>query len=255
MNRLVSYLPAAAFAIAILGACAEEQPKMVIPVAGAVTAQDIQARRTEAVAKMKAAAPSLSDRAVQAFLDVPRENFIIKTAFHRAYEDRPLPIGNGAYTLRLSEIAFLLAQLDIRENDAILEVGTGTGYLTAILAKLGKSVYSLENNEYLRDYAYDYFRNSAQKSVHVKGKNGLKNWQSIDGDEDGAIRYTFDVIVITAAIREIPGIILRQLNPDARLAVPLIGENRTEWVVYHWKDGALVEAARCNAMVDEARYE
>ena len=241
--------------LAVLAACAEEQPKMVIPVAGAISAQDRQSQKAKAVAQMKAAAPDISERVIQAFLDVPREDFIVRTAFHRAYENKPLPIGNGEFTLKLTEIAILLSQIDIQASDSILEVGSGTGYLTAILAKLGKSVYSLESNEYLRDYAYDYFRNISQKNVHIKGKNGLKNWQSLDGDEDASLRYTFDVILITAAVREIPDIILRQLNPNARLAVPLINGKDTEWVIYRWINHTLVESSRHKAIVAEARYE
>ena len=228
---------------------------MVVPVVQAANAPELQHQKHEAIASLKRSFPGLSPASVEALLDVPRQDFIVKTAMHRAYEDKPLPIGNGSYTLRLSEIGFLLSELDIQSTDTVLEVGTGTGYLTAILAKLANSVYSLENNEYLRDYAYDYFRSISQKNVHIKGKNGLRNWQAFDEEEaeEEELRYTFDVILITAAISEIPEIILRQLNPGARLAVPMVGENSTEWVVYHWNDQKLEEKSRFRALVELAK--
>ncbi len=150
---------------------------------------------------------------LEAMLTVPRHLFVEEALASRAYEDTALPIGFGQtisqpYTVaRMSELA-----LSGRRPHKVLEVGTGSGYQTAVLARLAESVYTVERIEALQKRArfllYDL------KIYNVKYEHSDGGW--------GWDRYApYDAIVVTAAAREVPEALLRQLAQGGVMVIPI----------------------------------
>lgn len=210
----------------LLASCAQESQTILVPVYDAK--MDLSAQKQKCISSLIQSFPELGQREIQALREIPREQFIAKSALHRAYEDRPLPIGNGQTTLKLSEVAFLLSELKIQPEDIVFEVGTGTGYFTAILSRLAKTIYTVEINEFLRDLAYAYFHDNDIENVVIRVKtslnNGLKGWYQKN--------ILFDVVIISASIEEIPKDIIDQLKSGARVAAPIRQKGQTQWIVY-----------------------
>lgn len=147
-----------------------------------------------------------------AFSKVERQRFVPKGAKENAYSDFPLPIGNGQ-TISQPYIAALMTQcLGLRGNEKVLEIGTGSGYQTAILAELGHEVYSIERFEALAKNAENILRETGYTNVHIKVGDGTLGWP-----EAGP----FDRIIVTAAASCIPEPLTEQLQDGGKLVMPL----------------------------------
>ncbi len=221
----------------VAAACAEEKPKIIVPVVGQQM-DDIQQSRTKSIQAIREEFPNISQTALDALESVPRVLFVADLARHRAYEDQMLPIGSEQVTLKLSDIAWLITNLQITPTDIVYEVGTGTGYMTALLARICKFVYTSEINEYLAENARQSLERLKVENYKLRqGKDGLKGWP---------LRAPFDVVIITAAVSEFPTEIITQLNPGARIGVPIVdSETRMHWRLYKLDEqGELVEYAK-----------
>lgn len=218
--------------------CTPQTPQIVVPVVGKQMA-DYQASRENRIEQLKRDFPTLPQTALDAFTTIPRPLFVADLARHRAYEDQMLPIGSEQATLRLSDIAWLITTLKIQPSDTILEIGTGTGYMTAILARTGKFVYTIELNEYLAENAQTTLARLKVENVRFRTHDGLEGWKN---------KAPFDVIIYTAAVQPnainegdppeklLPPDIVSQLNPGGRIAIPLIeSANKTPWKVYAYQ--------------------
>ena len=222
----------------LLLSCTPQTPQIVVPVVGKQMA-DYQASRENRIEQLKRDFPALPQTALDAFATIPRPLFVADLARHRAYEDQMLPIGSEQATLRLSDIAWLITTLKIQPSDTILEIGTGTGYMTAILARTGKFVYTIELNEYLAENAQTTLARLKVENVRFRTHDGLDGWKN---------KAPFDVIIYTAAVQPnainegdppeklLPPAIVSQLNPGGRIAIPLIeSANKTPWKVYAYQ--------------------
>ena len=218
-----------------LTSCNKEKPQIVVPVVGKQMA-DYQVSRENRIAQLQTEFPDLPQTTIEAFSSIPRPMFVADLARHRAYEDQMLPIGSEQATLRLSDIAWLITAMHIQSTDTVLEIGTGTGYMTAILARTAKFVYTVEINEYLSENAQTALERFKVTNVKFRTHDGLDGWKA---------RAPFDIIIYTAAISPrvhdedappealLPEAILSQLSPGGRIAVPFIeSPNRTPWHVY-----------------------
>jgi protein-L-isoaspartate(D-aspartate) O-methyltransferase len=150
---------------------------------------------------------------LRAIQEVPRHELVPRAQRHAAYENRPLPIGKGQ-TISQPYIVALMTQLaQIEADDRVLEVGTGSGYQAAILAKLAAEVYTIEIVEALGERARaDLTRLGLASNVHFRIGNGYRGWP------DAA---PFDAIVVTAAPVEVPAPLKEQLAVGGRLVVPV----------------------------------
>jgi len=221
----------------VAAACAEEKPQIVVPVVGQQMG-DIQQSRANRIQAIREEFPNISQSAIDAFESIPRALFVADLARHRAYEDQMLPIGSQQVTLKLSDIAWLITNLQIAPTDIVYEVGTGTGYMTALLARISKFVYTSEINEYLAENARQSLERLKIENFKLRqGKDGLKGWP---------LRAPFDVVILTASVTEFPQDIISQLNPGARIAVPLAdSETRMHWRLYKLDEqGELTEYAK-----------
>ena len=160
----------------------------------------------------------LTDLKVEsAMKTIPRHKFVPKSLENRAYENGPLPIMKGQTISQPSVVARMTEWLDVREGQKILEIGSGSGWQSAIIAKLvgnGK-IYTVERHKKLANFAKENLE-----------KSGIKNVKIIHGD--GRLGFSeespFDRIIITAACTEVPKELLDQLAMEGLLIAP-VGEN------------------------------
>ncbi len=144
--------------------------------------------------------------------EVPRHRFIPTGVRHRAYEDSPLPIGNGQTISQPMIHARYLELLHLTGNEKVLEIGTGSGYQTALLARMAAQVFSIERIAPLLDRARD-----------VLGEIGVRNVSFLLGDGTlGWRQYApFDAILVSAAAPTVPPAYTEQLAEGGRLVIPL----------------------------------
>jgi protein-L-isoaspartate(D-aspartate) O-methyltransferase len=156
----------------------------------------------------------LSDRVMDAMGGVAREEFVLPEYRHLAYRNTPLPIEAGQTILQPLIVALMTELLDPQPGDVILEVGTGSGYQAAVLAKLVKHVYSVEIVEELAISAAAVLQRLGYANVTVRAGDGYAGWPE---------HAPFDGIIVTAAAEHLPSPLLQQLKPGSKLVIP-VGE-------------------------------
>lgn len=164
--------------------------------------------KEELIKKLKS--QGFSSKIVSAFEKIRREDFISKELKKYAYEDEPLPIGYGATISQPYTIAFMLNLLELKDRLKILEVGSGSGYVLALMNELSKNseIYGIERIEELVEKS----RKILKKNIHVihnDGYFGLKE------------KAPFDRILVSASADEIPKNLIEQLNNDGILVCPI----------------------------------
>jgi protein-L-isoaspartate(D-aspartate) O-methyltransferase len=161
-------------------------------------------------------------RVLEAMGAIERELFVPEKLRSRAYEDRPLPIGEGQTISQPYMVAFMTEQLHLKGTERLLEIGTGSGYQTAVLGKLAAEVYSIEIIPKLSERAQALLRQLGFDNVHLKVGDGFFGWQ-----EHGP----FDAILVTASAPKIPEALWRQLREGGQLIMPLGGERQGQVLV------------------------
>jgi protein-L-isoaspartate(D-aspartate) O-methyltransferase len=161
----------------------------------------------------------VDERVLDVIRELPRHIFIDEALAHRAYEDTALPIGYGQ-TISQPYIVALMTQTLLNEpRERILEIGTGSGYQAAVLAKLVKRVFTVERVQPLIDRAEARFRALRIRNVRVKYDDGHVGWQE---------QAPFDGIIVTAAARTVPTALVEQLVVGGRMVIPVGGEDTQE---------------------------
>ena len=169
----------------------------------------------------------ISDPLVLAAMEqTPRHEFVENALRHRAYEDNPLPIGEGQTISQPYMIALMAEALKLAEGEKVLEVGTGSGYLTAVLAAQGVRVCSVEMSSRLAARARATLQRLGYDAVSVHVGDGTLGWQP---------EAPFDAIVIGAAAPCLPRPLLAQLRLGGRLVVPM-GEEDLQTLVRIWRE-------------------
>jgi protein-L-isoaspartate(D-aspartate) O-methyltransferase len=179
-------------------------------------------------------------KVLEVMASIPRERFVSGVDTARAYDDRALPIDAGQTISQPYMVARMSELLMLEPGDRILEIGTGSGYQAAVLARLGAQVTSIERHEQLAAGARDRLAAAGILNVELRVGDGSR------GLADGA---PWDGIIVTAAAPGIPDELREQLAIGARLVIPvgthdqqelLVVERRspTEW--HEWSDGAVV---------------
>jgi protein-L-isoaspartate(D-aspartate) O-methyltransferase len=159
----------------------------------------------------------ICDRAVlEAMGSTPRHLFVDEALASRAYEDTALPIGYGQ-TISQPYIVARMTELVVENAPAkVLEVGTGSGYQAAVLARLVERVYSTERIEPLATQARQRFRRLGYRNIRVQHSDGSWGWPQFQ---------PFDAVIVTAGAEEIPTALLEQLAVGGRLVMPLGGHS------------------------------
>lgn len=153
-------------------------------------------------------------RIIAAFSKVPRHNFIGEEFWAGAYEDHPLPIGANQTISQPYMAALMVQSLGLRGNERILEIGTGSGYQTAILAELCAEVYSIERIRELADHAKENLDKIGYRNIKIKCADGAQGWKEF---------APFDGIIVSAASLNVPQELIAQLNINGRLVIPIGG--------------------------------
>jgi len=172
-------------------------------------------------------------RVLDRIRNVPRHLFMDEALASRAYEDTALPIGFGQTISQPYVVARMTeALLTAGETRKVLEIGTGCGYQTAVLARLARVVHSVELNLHLHDRARVILNSMGVNNVHLRCADGSDGWPE---------EAPFDVVMVTAAMPGIALPLLHQLTPHGRLIAP-IGEDELQTLVRishktgHWSE-------------------
>ena len=154
---------------------------------------------------------ALGRRVLDAMARLPRHEFVPLELQPFAYADSPLPIGCGKTISQPYIVAVMTDLLDIGPTDTVLEVGTGLGYQTAVLAELASRVYSVELIEELAAQARHRLYRLGHRNAEVRIGNGCTGWPE---------HAPFDKVIVTAAPELIPRALIDQLKPGGRMVLP-----------------------------------
>ena len=164
---------------------------------------------------------------------VPRHLFVPESVRHRAYDDTALPIGSGQTISQPYVQARYLELIGLTGREKVLEIGTGSGYQTALLALLASMVFSVERVPHLAQSARTALANSAIRNVTVLVGDGTLGWRPF---------APFDAILVSAASPEIPGPLVEQLALGGRMVIPL-GDRASQTLTLVERNGDGVRAS------------
>jgi protein-L-isoaspartate(D-aspartate) O-methyltransferase len=151
-------------------------------------------------------------RVLEAMSKVPRHEFVPETLRQDAYEDYPLPIGEGQTISQPYIVAAMLQHLALQATERVLEIGTGSGYVTALLSLLCAKVYSVERHAQLAISAESTLHRLGYRNVKIRVGDGSQGWPEYD---------PFDAILVSAATHEMPPSLFAQLREGGRMMVPV----------------------------------
>jgi protein-L-isoaspartate(D-aspartate) O-methyltransferase len=160
-------------------------------------------------------ARGISDqRVLDAMTRVPRHEFVPERYRDQAYEDHPLPIGEDQTISQPYIVVVMLQALKLSSTDNVLEIGTGSGYVTALLAQLTAQVTSMERHPVLADAAREVLDNMGYKNVRVVAGDGTRGFPEA---------APYDAILVSAAAAELPSALVSQLAEGGRMIIPIGG--------------------------------
>jgi protein-L-isoaspartate(D-aspartate) O-methyltransferase len=160
---------------------------------------------------------ALSSCVLDAVSNVPRHEFVPEFLRRYAYENRPLPIGQGQTISQPYIVGIMTELLEVNKESVVLEVGTGSGYQAAILAHCAKQVYTIEIIPELAEESGARLKGLGYGNVEVRIGDGFYGWTE---------HAPYDAIIVTAAAVEIPQPLIEQLKPGGKMIIP-VGQPRT----------------------------
>jgi protein-L-isoaspartate(D-aspartate) O-methyltransferase len=160
-------------------------------------------------------------RVLEAMRSVPRHRFVPADLARFAYQDRPLAIGRGQTISQPYIVAYMSELLAAAPHHRVLEIGTGSGYQAAVLAKLAKEIYTIEIVPELARKAAETLKELEFTNVHVREGDGYAGWPE---------HAPFDRIIVTAAPEKIPQPLIDQLAAGGRLVIPVGEQHDTQWM-------------------------
>jgi protein-L-isoaspartate(D-aspartate) O-methyltransferase len=200
-----------------------------------ISTSEFAAERQEMVEEQLKPRGIHDERVLAAMAKVPREAFIPENLRNKSYWDNALLIGHDQTISQPFIVAFMTEQLRPQPTDRVLEIGTGTGYQTAILAELVKEVYTIEIIEPLAKDASARLARLGYNNAHVKIGDGYQGWPEV---------APFDAIVVTCAPDKVPEPLAQQLKEGGRMIIP-VGSGMMDQQLYllEKKDGELAQRA------------
>jgi protein-L-isoaspartate(D-aspartate) O-methyltransferase len=151
-------------------------------------------------------------RVLEAMAKIPRHSFVSPEYQAAAYEDRPLPIGEGQTISQPYMVAVMTQSLELTGGERVLEIGTGSGYQTATLAELAKTIFTVERIQVLIQRAQKVLQNLGYENIFFLHGDGTKGWPE---------NSPFEGIIVTAGAPEVPQMLTSQLADGGRLVIPV----------------------------------
>lgn len=180
-------------------------------------AAEAYARERERMVTRQIANRGVRDPAVLAAMRaVPRELFVPEAYRASAYDDTPLPIPADQTISQPYVVAYMIAALDLKPADRVLEIGTGSGYAAALLSRIVREVYTVERHRVLADYARERLAEAGYLNVHVRHGDGTRGWPE---------HAPYDGIIVAAGGPTVPLSLQKQLAVGGRLIMP-VGRSR-----------------------------
>jgi protein-L-isoaspartate(D-aspartate) O-methyltransferase len=174
-------------------------------------------------------------RVLDAMRRVPRHLFVPAGSRGSAYEDHPIAIGHKQTISQPYMVAFMTDALELRGNEKVLEIGTGSGYQTAILAELGREVYTVERIPELAAAARETLLSLGYRNVSLRTGDGCEGWPE---------HAPFDRILVAAAAPTVPEALRAQLADNGVMVIPVGDWRRTQEIVVARRTGASVAIER-----------
>ncbi len=179
------------------------------------------------------------DSVLFAFRKVERHLFVPEEFLESAYGDHPLPIGNGQTISQPFIVALMTESLGLKGAEKVLEIGTGSGYQTAILAELTKKVYSIERVPALAEKAKELLSKLGYKNIEIETKDGSLGWPEY---------APYDAIMVTASCPARPMALLAQLKEAGRLVAPIGAAFGQILTLFTKQKGSILETELCGCM-------
>ncbi|MDA3814277.1 MAG: protein-L-isoaspartate(D-aspartate) O-methyltransferase [Candidatus Cloacimonetes bacterium] len=182
----------------------------------------------------------IDEKVLKAFSSVPRHLFVPDEIRYLAYNDSPLSIGEGQTISQPYIVALMMQILELKESDKVLEIGTGSGYQTALLAEIATEVFTVERINSLIQKAENLLNDLGYKNIFYRFGDGTLGWK--DGNPE---QNKFDKIIVAAAAPDIPESLTSQLAMNGKLIIPtgnrtfqqLVVITRTEDGYIHTNEG------------------
>ena len=186
---------------------------------------DFDQLRQQMVREQLAGRDILDPRVLAVMGEVPRQRFIPIESWPQAYSDAPLPIGAEQTISQPYIVALMTQMLRLTGDESVLEVGTGSGYQTAILSRLARQVYSLEIKGALAARAVGTLAELGYNNVEIRVGDGSAGWPE---------HAPFDAVVITAAAPFVPQPLIAQVRAGGQIVAP-VGDRERQWLE-HWRN-------------------
>ena len=169
-------------------------------------------------------------RVLDAMLEIPRHEFVPENVRSMAYADGPLPIGHKQTISQPYIVALMTQALDPQPEHRVLEIGTGSGYQAAVLARLAGEVFTIEIVEPLAQRAEETLKRQGLTNIHVRHGDGYQGWKEA---------APFDSIIVTCAPDDVPEPLTQQLKEGGRMVIPVGGEGDQQLVLIEKHGGKL----------------
>ncbi len=178
-------------------------------------------------------------RVLEAMKKVERHKFVDEGLHHRAYTDSPLPIGKSQTISQPYIVALMVEKLELKGNEKVLEIGTGSGYLSAILSELCEKVFSIERDTFLAKRARKTLDELGYHNVIVKINDGTLGWKEF---------APYDGIIVSAGSPMIPHNLLDQLRENGKLVIPVGDMHQQRLCAVTKKKGRYSTEEVCNCV-------
>jgi protein-L-isoaspartate(D-aspartate) O-methyltransferase len=195
--------------------------------------RDYSGLRQKMVQRQLVARGIQDSRVLSAMAEVPRHLFVDEALQDEAYEDNPLPIGDGQTISQPYMVAVMTELLELQGDERVLEIGTGSGYQAAVLSKLCRWVFTIDRVRRLSEKAQATLRSCGYVNISFMVGDGTAGWPS---------QAPFDGIIVTAGSPQIPDVLVQQLSDEGKLVIP-VGDRFSQTLkrVIKTKTGTKVE--------------
>lgn len=178
-------------------------------------------------------------KVLDAFMKVPRHKFISQRYITDAYSDYPVGIGNGQTISQPYMVALMTERLELKKNDMVLEIGTGSGYQAAILAELADAVYSVERFPDLNKNAELILKDLGYNNIKLKTGDGTLGWREF---------APYDGIIVTCGAPSVPEPLKEQLKENGRMVIPLGNKFSQSLTLVRKQKGKFTEEDICGCV-------